>query len=225
MKVSSAKGVLCAKGTDRSMFLLLHRLHLAVFSQFQRMADDKPTTTTSEERAHGEIMARDIGSEDANDREVDRARRDPALAYCKNHGNRPPKYDLVEARASPKNDSEPSMQEWVVGADFDAMRRDRFEDAGREREVDGELRGDADPGTRRNGLIRLKTQPDPSQRCSISVHLLTTFRNRNEEMSARPTRGQTRLFHSFCEPGTASQGKETIIDMQKRFVFTESRVT
>ncbi len=78
---------------------------------------DKPTTT-DEERAHGEAMARDMSDEDANDRDIDRARRDPAPEYEEDNNNGIPTYDPVEATDAPEYDPHPSFEEWMASGDI-----------------------------------------------------------------------------------------------------------
>jgi hypothetical protein len=77
---------------------------------------DKPTTT-DEERAHGEAMARDMQNE--GDTDQARASGDPAPEYEEDRSGEPPVYDPVEANEAPEYDPQPFFEEWMRNAGED----------------------------------------------------------------------------------------------------------
>jgi hypothetical protein len=64
-------------------------------------------------------MDRDMGNEDANDRDVNRARRDPAPEYREDRNNGLPDDDPIKATDAPDYDPPPSLEEWMASADVE----------------------------------------------------------------------------------------------------------
>ena len=81
--------------------------------------NDKPTMS-DDEIAHNERMAADQGGEDRNDRDINRARNDPAPVYNE-QGDGPPDYDPIEATDAPEYDDQPTYDEWMRGGDVEEL--------------------------------------------------------------------------------------------------------